>query len=83
MEVHRVMSAFGVGADEACRRVSRGDKVPVTWRWLDRDGTIKAKRAHTVGSPWKNIKPGTLARRYWRWRKTEENVQVKKPTDKN
>jgi hypothetical protein len=76
MEVHRVMWAFGVGVRTACRRISRGDKVPIrkvhggpTGRWM------------TLGSPWKRTNPGTLEQRYFRWLKDEKKRQKKLTTE--
>jgi hypothetical protein len=72
MEVHRVMWSFGVGVREACRRIARGDKVPIrkvhgapTGRWV------------TLGSPWKGKHPRTLEQRYFRWLKGEKKRQQK------
>jgi hypothetical protein len=70
MEVHRVMWAFDVGAEEACRRIERGDKVPLATR------PDKPPR-FTFGSPWKGIRCTTLASRYWRWRRAEKERQEK------
>jgi len=71
MEVHRLVWSFDVGVREACRRISRGDKVPIrkvhgapTGRW-------------THGSPWKGTNPGTLEQRYFRWLKDEKKRQEK------
>jgi hypothetical protein len=71
MEVHRLMWSFNIGVREACRRISRGDKVPIrkvhgtsTDRW-------------TRGSPWKGTNPGTLEQRYFRWLKDEKKRQEK------
>jgi len=73
-EVHRVMWHFDVGVKEACRRIERGDKVPLPTR---PGNPVKS----TVGSPWRGIKATTLATRYWRWRRAEkeraEKVAVK------
>jgi hypothetical protein len=69
-EVNRVMWIFGVGAGEACRRIARGDKVPLPTR----EG--KPQR-WTKGSPWAGINHKTLERRYWRWRRDEEERQEK------
>jgi hypothetical protein len=84
MEVHRVMWAFDVGVAEACRRIGRGDKVPLptsTWKISPGDeaasATRLAGRARTVGSPWKGINAKTLASRYWRWRRAENKREQK------
>jgi hypothetical protein len=74
MEVHRVMLVFDIGVEEACRRISRGDKVPGVRLWSPGK---PAQDASTVGSPWKGTKPGTLEQRYWRWKKAEQWRQKK------
>lgn len=69
-EVHRVMWAFNIGVREACRRIDRGDKVPLPTR--------PGKPARwTAGSPWKGTNHGTLESRYWRWRRAESERQKK------
>ena len=81
MEVHRVMTAFNVGVAEACRRISRGDRVPLlTAPWkVSKDGTAARMKGRfmTKGSPWKGINPTTLESRYWRWRKAEKEQEQK------
>jgi hypothetical protein len=85
MEVHRTMWAFDVGVDEACRRISRGDKVPLPkgpWRVsAPGDGPPTATRlpgkSATKGSPWAGMKWSTLVRRYKRWKAEEKQRQQK------
>jgi hypothetical protein len=86
MEVHRVMWAFNVGVAQACRRISRGDKVPLATRpWqvsAPTDGgepSIARQKGRyvTKGSAWKGIPATTLASRYWRWRHAEQKRQQK------
>jgi hypothetical protein len=84
MEVHRVMLACDVGVLEACRRISRGDRVPLaTPPWqvsAPTDGgepsiaRLKGKWK-TKGSAWKGIPATTLTTRYWRWRRAENERQ--------
>jgi hypothetical protein len=80
VEIHRVMSVFDTGVKEACRRIARGDKVPLRTGVVQKSG--KRKPAMTAGSPWQStevqpIKAGTLERRYWRWLRAEKQRQKK------
>jgi hypothetical protein len=83
MEVHRVMWVFDVGVEKACDHISAGTPAPLlTAPWtLAQDGTPERvspeKRWAAGGSPWQGIKAGTLAQRYWRWRKAEKERQEK------
>ena len=86
MEVNRVIWAFGVGVDEACRRISRGDAVPLlSGPWIvskPGDGPPKITRAEgqysTKGGKWKGINDKTLARRYKKWLAEEKERQQNK-----
>ena len=87
MEVHRVMWAFDVGVQKACEHISAGSDVPLQsapWT-ISKDGTPERvapeKRWATAGSPWQDINAGTLAQRYWRWRKAEEDRQKNLATE--
>jgi hypothetical protein len=75
MEIHRVMLASNCAVAVACERISRGDKVLIsTPLWgIDSSGKpAKLARVQTVGSPWKEIPPKTLERRYFAWLKKQK-----------
>jgi hypothetical protein len=81
MEMHRVMRVFGCGWRAACRRISRGDKVPdkepVVKQW-SLDPATKLPRCRPVkteGSQWQGQKVRTLETRYQRWLAREKDRQ--------
>ena len=85
MEVHRVMWAFNIGVEKACKHIEAGTPVPLlTAPWTLKDGKATmlegrwatgSRSEEIKASPWQGINAGTLAQRYWRWRKAEKERQ--------
>ncbi len=69
MEVHRVMWINNCGVRAACRKIAKGDKVPLPAR--------NGVKRYIIGGPWKGENPGTLETQYWRWFEREEKRQKK------
>ncbi len=66
MEVVRVMGVFNCGQKVACRKIARGDKVPL----------VGKPNRFTKGSRWKGENPGTLEQRFQRWKDREKERQA-------
>jgi hypothetical protein len=83
-EVNRVMWAFNIGVKEAAKRISRGDKVPLSAHAEQRARLSSGRKSgalFTVGSQWKGLTAGQIEGRYNRWLKREKDRQKKLATE--